>query len=45
MHESRVRKPTYVLNPQKSLHEIIIHASQIKEGEIDLSGDFEGGRE
>jgi hypothetical protein len=40
--ESREPKSTYVSNPQKSLHEIIIYASQIKQGEIDLSGDFEG---
>jgi hypothetical protein len=35
----------YISNPQNSLHEIIINASQVKQGEIDLSSDFEGDRE
>jgi len=33
-------KSTYVSNPQGSLHQIIIYASQVKQGQIDLSGDF-----
>lgn len=35
-------KSTYVSNPQGSLHQIIIYASQVKQGQIDLSGNFEG---
>ena len=35
----------YVSNPQNSLREIVIYASQVKQGEIDLSGNFEGGWE
>jgi len=42
-YESREPESTYVSNPQDSLHEIVIHASQIKQGEVDLSGDSKGG--
>ena len=41
-YESGGSKSTYVSDPQKSLHKIVIYTSQIEQGEIDLSGDFEG---
>jgi len=34
---------TYIPNPQRSLHEIVIYTSQIEQGEIGLSDYFEGG--
>jgi len=37
-----VKESTYVSNPQNSLHEIVIYASQIEKGGIDLSDYFEG---
>ena len=43
-HGSRKPLFTYVSNPQNSLHEIVIYTSQIEQGKIDLSDDFEGCR-
>jgi hypothetical protein len=41
--ECKIPKSTYISNPKKSLHEIVIYALQIEQGEIHLPSDFKGG--